>query len=170
MKKVVAWAGRAVVLPLVPAVVGALMRALFSNEWGITAIEPGELAFSIALMALLALGGASRLDDRELRDALWPLFTMIATIAMCLFAGSLLVSVLAAQVQKELIIAASAGLAGGPAELVAKLANYSEILQRIRLFSIGGAILSIGVTGLATHKYGLDDAQTLGAAKDKGGS
>ena len=92
---VAGWVAKTVFIPLVPFVVGALLRFVSFHHLSAEIIDGGELSFSIALSYLLIMSSVSRLNDRGLRDALttFSIFGTVLSLGLFAFASYLKVEV-----------------------------------------------------------------------------
>jgi len=159
MKGTIAWLARVVLLPLLPAIVGALVRAVYSGSWNFTAIDSTELGFSVGLIGVVILSSVNRLTDKDLRDSLGPIFIIILALALCLFAGSVLIKVLHEAEQVELLdrLRAMNPLTPDALYQISAPNKFTRISGHIRSATIVLAIISIGIALVARLRYPLED-------------
>jgi hypothetical protein len=144
---------------MLPAIVGSAIRAVYSGAWTYDSIDAAELAFSLALIGVIVLSSVSRLADKALRDALSPLFIIILALALCLFAGSVLMKLVHEGEQVDLIRELKAATAGAPALLRHLGADdrCTRILHQIRASTLFLSAFSVLLTLAARVRYSLDD-------------
>jgi hypothetical protein len=103
MRENAAWASRALLLPLLPAIIGTALRAVYAGRWSIEAVDAAELAFSFGLIGVIVLSSVNRLTDKALRDALSPVFVILLSIALGLFAGSVFIKLVHESEQADIL-------------------------------------------------------------------
>jgi hypothetical protein len=93
MKETIAWTAKNLLLPLIPALTGALIRYTHSGQFTGATFETGELSFSMAMLSFIVMASTSRLTDKNLRESLNTLFIVGAVIFLALFACTTLLKV-----------------------------------------------------------------------------
>jgi hypothetical protein len=80
MKETIGWVLQKILLPLLPFLVGVLVRSLHLGGFSLEVFDGVELSFSMAMLSTLVLERANRLDDRHLRTSIAGVF-LIALVA-----------------------------------------------------------------------------------------
>jgi hypothetical protein len=80
------WLAINVLLPLVPFVVGALIRAVYADKLERQLFDPAEFSISMAVLCLLVLGAINRLDDRHTKGMWSAVFIWLAVFFVAIFA------------------------------------------------------------------------------------
>lgn len=163
MRSFFAWFGKSILLPLLPALVGSVMRSMYSGHWNLASIDAAELSFCVALVGIFALTGVTRLSDRQLRDALSPLFVMAFAIALCLFAGSLLMNEYHQAEQFEILARLKAS---NPTDLslLASMGREDRciiILSQLRMWSLVACAFTVVLAVVARCKYNIEEDSPL---------
>jgi hypothetical protein len=159
MKETVAWASRVLLLPLLPAVVGSAIRAVYSGRWDLESVDSTELAFSLALIGVILLSSVSRLTDKALRDALSPIFFIILCIALCLFAGSVLIKLVHEGEQADLLtkMKTVSSVSVDSLKQLGVADRCTRISGQIRTATLVTGILSVLTALGARLRYSLED-------------
>lgn len=159
MTQFFAWLARTVLLPLLPAIVGTVMRSVYSDEWILASIDSGELAFSVALIGVIALSSVNRLTDKALRDALSPVFVLILAVALCLFAGSLLMKVFHDREQLELLtrLKASNPVDSTLLAVIGSPDRCTRVLDQIRTWTLISGGLTVLLVVVVRVRYSIQD-------------
>lgn len=159
MKQYLAWCARVILLPLLPTIIGGATRSVYSGEWVFRSIDSTELAFSIALMVVIVLGSVSRLSDIPLRDSLSPLFVILLALALCFFAGAILMNLVHLGDQAELVKMARASVPES-ATALQQLGNpdrCTQILDQIRTATMVLGVITILALAIARVRYPIED-------------
>lgn len=159
MKAFSGWFGRNILLPIFPAAVGSALRSVFSGHWSLESVDVAELSFCVALVGLFALKGVTRLSDKQLSDALSPLFTTLVAFALCLFAGSLLIVAIHQDEQVDLIRQLN-DVRPVNLEMLASVGaedRCTRIESSLRFWSLITCLAVILLAVLARLRYGIED-------------
>jgi phosphoglycerol transferase MdoB-like AlkP superfamily enzyme len=160
MKENIGWASRALVLPLVPAILGTALRIIFAGHWALAAIDASELAFCLGLVSIFLLSSVSRLADKPLRDALFPLFVILLALSLCLFAGSVLIRLVHEADQSELMATAKAAATATASDALRRLGlddRCTRIANQIRNATLFTGSILILLGAAARLKYAIED-------------
>lgn len=113
----------------------------------------------MGLSGVVVLSSVSRLTDKDLRDSLGFIFIVLLALALCLFAGSVLVKVLHEGEQLELISKLKVMDPVTPEALqqIGAPDRLTRVSDHIRSATIVLAIISIGIALVARLRYPLED-------------
>lgn len=165
MKDVIAWIAKNLVLPLLPAFTGALIRYTHSGQFNEETFEIGELSFSMAMLFVIVMVSASRLNDKGLREGLNVLFTIGLVFFLAVFVCTTLLKIQVDAAMRENVEQIKKLSLHSPLDPSAlghilddhHLANTFKMQGRIRLFAIWTAIAAIPITILIKLKYKLEE-------------
>lgn len=165
MKDTIAWIAKNLILPLLPAITGALIRYAHSGHFNEDTFEIGELSFSMAMLFVIVMNSASRLNDKGLREALTVLFTIGLVIFLVLFVCTTLLKTQVDSTMRDNIAQINKLLSNSQIEstTVARilndqhLANTFQMLARIRFFAMWSAATALPLTVIIKLKYKLED-------------
>lgn len=159
MKDHLAWASRILLLPLLPAIIGTVLRSVYSGEWGIKAVDATELAFSLGLIGVIVLGAVNRLTDKALRDALSPVFVILLSLALCLFAGSVLIKLMHEAEQLDILngIRSAQSVTKDSLRLLGADDRCTRVSGQIRAATLATGVLILMIAIAARVKYSLED-------------
>lgn len=160
------WLARHLVLPLIPFLVGSGIRMVRAGEVSISAFDPAELSFSLAMFCILGVVAARRLQAQEYREAAFVVFVIGVAIFMSMFAFSVVESDRLAELQENALdstvqaLKSGKAMSGGDLEAIAKV-RERESCQRIS-FAILCVVICCGalfvVAGFAARdRYGLGE-------------
>jgi uncharacterized membrane protein YoaK (UPF0700 family) len=162
----VAWLARNVVLPLTPFVIGATIRIIRSGTITISAFDPGELAFSLAMLCVIGVASARRLQDRDDRDVSFSIFVIGVAFFVSMFAFAVIEESRLINVRNEAMTAAITQLKSGTglsSNQVTELSRDKEQRASERtLHTIFWVLVVVGAIIVPTmlalrDRYGLGD-------------
>lgn len=88
MRELFGWLAKNVLTPMLPFLIGAVIRAISGIQGVKNVFDVGELSFSMAMLCLFVLTSASRVTDKSIRDSLTAVWVCGAVIFLVLFAVS----------------------------------------------------------------------------------
>ncbi len=151
-----------IVFPLLPFLIGALIRAIH-NGLTMQVFNPPELTFSMALLCMICFQDASLLSNKVLGSSLASLFSILMVFFIVMFAVSLFIQIDTATALSEVAVkvqdALGAGSTFSPQEFpnhINKTQKTFDVIRRIAIWSS----LFVGIGILVTSvRYGLLEKQ-----------
>lgn len=159
------WISKHVLLPLSPFILGAVVRYICRDAAGIEIFDPADLAFSVAMLSLLVVLSANRLDDEQLGEAI----SGIYGFTMFMFVGLFVLTVVLQTQSQDASHALLAGMGVHPSEPTTAMSYASRSLNSGTLARATSGIdklrwlvfatSAIAVTGAVycKHKFPLED-------------
>ncbi|MGD0499307.1 MAG: hypothetical protein ABSC23_12820 [Bryobacteraceae bacterium] len=162
MKTLIAFGAKNVFVPLIPFSVGALIRVLYGVGHANEIFDAGELCFSMAMLCMLAIASAGRLQDADLRDSITSFYLFGVVFFLVLFSIS---SFLKTQVESGtadiLSYVHDAVSSNHPVSLEAlkdaHLVKSAAVLANVWRFVVGPSAFAICATLICKTRYGLGD-------------
>lgn len=165
-RRALAWLARNVVLPLTPFIIGAAIRVIRSHDISIAAFDPGELTFSLAMLCLLGVAAAWRLQDRDDRDVAFAIFVIGVAFFVSMFAFTIVeesrLSEVRASAMNSAISHLSSGAALSAGEISDLVKSKEQQASERTLQTIFYVVLAVGIATVITalglrNRYGLGD-------------
>ena len=85
MKETISWSAKYVLFPLIPFVIGTLVRYFYQGSLSLSIFDPAELSFSMSIISLLVIIGANKLNDKHLADSLLYLYVLSLFLFLAAF-------------------------------------------------------------------------------------
>jgi hypothetical protein len=158
----VAWAAKNLLLPLTPFITGALIRGVSGVQGYQSVFDVGELSFSMAMLCLLVVVSAGRVQDQNLRESLVGIWIFAGVIFLALFVVSTFVKIEIDAGTTELLQSFQAALSHTPPSNVAQIASpevskLAKMLDRIWIFAAVPAIPTAVLAAACKFGYKLED-------------
>lgn len=156
----VAWILKNVFLPLTPLFIGAVARTIHSGSLRLDSISPTELCFSMAMLSMILTVNASKLTNLVLMKNVTILFQMGVFTSLAFFAWSVLIEVEIQDVLEQIYLAVNqeqANMVQVDNDLFSGLKKHKIMYSRLRMWSIGLALLLIPASLFTSRKYNLED-------------
>jgi len=162
MKPLIAWGAKNVFVPLIPFSVGALIRVLSGTGDVSRIFDAGDLCFSMAMLCMLVIAGAGRLQDADLRDSITSLYLFGVVVFLVLFSISSFVKIQVESETTDILELVRASVSSKrPISLEvfnsAQLLKSTVMLARVWKLVIGPSIVAIFTTLICKARYGLGD-------------
>jgi hypothetical protein len=158
--KTLTWILKYVVFPLLPFFFGAATRCLYLGNFQFASLSPAELAFSMALLTLIISVSTSRLDNKDLRDALTQAFQLGAIVYIALFSWAIFLETDLGATRAHFVTVVQQQLAANTPFLAQGLpapnASFEAILSRLRWITVCLSAVMIPLAVFTTCKYDLE--------------
>jgi len=160
--KFVAWAAKNLLLPLTPFITGAIIRGVSGVQGYQSVFDVGELSFSMAMLCLLVVVSAGRVQDQNLRESLVGLWIFAGVIFLALFVVSTFVKVQIDTGTADLLQSLQAALSHNPSSNIAQTTSpevdkLAKMLDRIWIFAAVPAIPTALLAAACKFGYKLED-------------
>jgi len=162
MKQVFGWSAKYVVVPLLPFGIGALIRFISGVSGAKEVFDAGELCFSMAMLSMLVISSAGKLNDKDLRDGLINTFTVVVVVFIVLFTVASIYRIQVETGTHEALSRAVEILKNGGNVLPAQLEDpqalrEKSVLDKVWICTVIPSVLTILAAMICKFKYKLED-------------
>jgi hypothetical protein len=153
------WLAKYVLAPLSPFIVGAALRMLHAEAWSVSAFDPGELSFSLAMFCLFVTLSLQRRTELSAKDVLDTFFTIGTLLFIAMFSFSVIQSAELSDHKtsaitnlsdavKSISLSSQSDITTQVSSLVTKIDTLSKIEeQKTNQRKLNNGIIIIGLAG-----------------------
>ena len=164
-----AWGTTYLLLPLLPFIIGTMIRIVKQRGVGLNPFQPKELAFSLAMYCLVSAVFAERIDEASVKVSISNWFKAGTIIFISLFTWSVLEVTALASLQKIGMDVVLKGATGGGAwttDEVQKLIYQQTLAQEIQ-DTLSIIMLIVFVLGIVFVWHGARSRHLYGLGKKR---
>lgn len=158
----IGWFAKYVIFPLIPFIIGFLIRLAYAKgSFSMDLLNPPELSFSISIISLFLIMSASRIDNKQLRDAISYIFFGSLVIAIVMFAITLFLQIDINYCLNAIYIKTQSYCSTGTPLLITensdRITFFNDVLKFFRWIILILTCIVIPSSIICKYKYDLED-------------